>query len=601
MIIPDDKQSSRTASRTGAAPRRIVLRGFPGAPGLAVGSAFVFAVSPPQITTRSIAKDKTQSEIDRFLAVLETTRGELAELKERAGQMVGDNLAKIFDAQMLILSDPEIEAAVREEIASRHVNAETAFDRVVQNTLAKLASSPDAYLRGMMQDIDSVRTRVVQTLMGVPFRSLADLSEPAIVVATSIAPADVVGIHKENLLGIVSEVGGQTSHTTLLAKSLGIPAVVGVSDAVTKIPNGTELVVDGHSGAVIVSPDPETLDLYRRKRRESVYPWPKKLTALKDKPAVTRDGRPIELVANIDMAEEAQEALDAGAAGVGLYRTEYLFLRQGRFPTENEQYRTYRHAAEVLAPRPLTIRTYDLGGDKYFSSPGEATEENPALGWRAIRVSLQKRGPFKSQLRAIMRAAKGTNIRVMFPMVVSVSEVSDALLLMDEACREVCTRGHDVGEVEVGVMIETPASVWVADSLARMVDFFSVGTNDLTQYTMAVDRGNPRVSHLFEHFHPAIIQAIAYAHQCAKRHDTRFAVCGEIASELRALPLLVGLGVDELSVHPTAIPRSKAIIGELSFTEAQEIAQEVLKLESTAEIEALLDNFYRKRFRRRWR
>jgi phosphotransferase system enzyme I (PtsI) len=577
------------------------LRGFPAAPGIAVGPAFVFAVKAPHVPARTIAENQIESEKTRFAEALESTRFDLSELKERASEMIGDNLAKIFDAQILILSDPEIDSAVRAEIENKRAAAESAFDRVIQRTMTKLAASPDAYLRGMRQEIEAVRARVVNRLLGLPTLGLADLTQPSILVASVLTPADVVGLKKENILGIISEMGGQTSHTTLLAKSLQIPAVVGVGGAVGKIPNGTQIVVDGYSGSITITPDAETLELYNRRRRESIAPWSKKLAALRELPAVTVDGHKIELLVNIDMAAEAADVAVVGAEGVGLYRTEYLFLKQGRFPTENEQYKTYRQAAQTLAPRPLTIRTFDLGGDKYFDDSGDALEQNPALGWRAIRVSLQKKAPFKAQLRALMRAAVGTNIRVMFPMITSVEELSQARSLLDEACREVCTRGEEIGQVQVGVMIETPASVWIAESLAKMVDFFSVGTNDLTQYTLALDRNNPHVAHLFRPYHPAIIHAIARTLECARRNDVHSAVCGEIASEPHALPLFIGLGVDQLSVHHTVVPRAKAIIRELSFNEAQELARNILRMETATEVETTLNKFYKNHFGQRWR
>jgi len=595
----ENPDSGGSSANTRNNSLEIVLRGFPGAPGIAVGTAFVFLSRPLFCPIRTIDPAEISEEKKRFIAALDRTREELNELKRRAGEMVGDNLARIFDAQILILSDPEIESSVISEIKTNYSAAETAFNRTVQGTLDKLARSPDAYLRGMRQEIESVRTRVVNRLMGRPTLGLVDLTRPAILVATELTPGDVVGLKKENVLGIISEIGGQTSHTTLLAKSLNIPAVVGVSGAVAKIHNGAELVVDGNSGSVYVSPHAETLDLYKRKRREAVVRWPRKLEALRDQPAETTDGRKIELLANIDMADEAGDVLAAGAEGVGLYRTEYLFLREGRFPTENEQYKAYRRAAEALAPRPLIIRTFDLGGDKYFADSNDPLEQNPALGWRAIRVSLQKKGPFKAQLRALLRAAWDTNIRVMFPMIVSVEEVTQALSLLDESCRELCARGVQYGEVKVGVMIETPASVWIGESLASMVDFFSIGTNDLTQYTMAVDRGNPHVANLFRHFHPAVLRAIKWTLDVARRHDVELGVCGEIASEPRALPLLIGMGIDQFSVHPSIVLRLKLIIRSLSYVETQRLAREVLQCDSVTEVEKKLNVFYREHFRRR--
>jgi len=597
-VSPDSRGAAASSRNKSGLPRQ-VLRGFPGAPGIAVGNAFVFVASVPHVPPRTIRKADVEAEKKRFLDALEETRQELVALKERAGKMIGDNLARIFDAQILILSDPEIDSRVKSEITERYSSAASAFHRVIGRTLEKLSASPDAYLRGMGQEIEAVRTRVINRLLGLPTRGLAELTQPAILVASSLTPGDVVGLKKENVLAIVSEIGGQTSHTTLLAKSLHIPAVVGVGGAVSKIPVGTPLVVDGYSGSVHVAPDGETIEVYRRRQREVVVPWSKKLEALRDQPAVTTDGHKIDLLANIDMAEEAASVLAAGAAGVGLYRTEYLFLRQGRFPTEQEQYRTYLQAAQILAPKPLIIRTFDLGGDKYFAGSHDALEENPALGWRAIRVSLQKKGPFKVQLRALLRAAVGTNIQVMFPMIVSVEEVTEALELLDDAGRELRARGEQVGDVKVGVMIETPASIWISGALAGMVDFFSLGTNDLTQYTMAVDRGNPHVAHLFRHYHPAIIRAIAHVRETSRKKKIRLGVCGEMASEILALPLLVGLGVDQLSIHPNLVPRSKAIVRELAYTDVQKLAQESLQCESAVEIEAKVNAFFRDRIRHR--
>lgn len=560
------------------------LQGIPASKGIAIGLAYVYR--PQILTVERRTVEDPKAEWERFKAAVEQAKTEIAIIRDRAIAEVGAAEAEIFTAHVLFLEDPALLDQVRSRIEDEHSNAEAALGEAVKGYAELLRGMEGEIFRQRAADVEDVGRRVLRILLGESETPLAELSEPVVLIAHDLTPSDTAQLDKRLILGFCTAIGGTTSHTAILARGLGLPAVVGLGEEVLTILKGAPLIIDGETGVLMVNPDEETLAAYRD-RREKAAAREAAIKLAAQEPACTRDGHRVEVVANIGDVDSAKIALEYGAEGVGLLRTEFLYLDRTTMPSEEEQYEAYRAIAELMGQRPLIIRTLDIGGDKQLPYLDIGEELNPFLGWRAIRLCLGKTDLFKAQLRAILQAGYGHNVKVMFPMITDVEEVRRAKALLAEARAEL--EASDVpfaSNVKVGIMVEVPAAAMAADILAHEVDFFSIGTNDLIQYTMACDRTNERVSYLYEPLHPAILRLIKGVIDAAHREGRWVGMCGEMAGEPLAIPILLGLGLDEFSMNPAAIPEAKAIIRSLGLAEAEGIASEALSLPSAEEIRA---------------
>jgi phosphotransferase system enzyme I (PtsI) len=574
--------------------RDVRLRGIAAAPGIALGPAFVYRVGHEAPPVRHLAAEETpDAECARLDAALAAVRADLLRLKKESPGTVGSALAKIFDAQVMIVDDPAICAQVKDAITTQRLGAESAFDRVVGEAQQAIERSPDQYLREMANDIEAVKMRVINQLMGHGISAEHHPSSPSVILANTITPADIMSLSKGLVLGVVTQTGGQTSHTALLAKSLGIPAVSGLDFDMRSVRPATTLVVDGFSGVVILNPAPHTIEFFERKKKRTHSPWSKKLDALRDLPAVTTDRHRIAILANIDLAAETELALAAGAGGVGLYRTEYLFLQKGGYPPEARQVEVYRQAIAGLRGRPLVVRTFDLGSDK--AAPDAPPEANPALGVRGIRLSLEKPATLLAQLRALLTASAAGPIWVMVPMIATVEEFDQVRALWSRAKQELRARKVPFdAATKLGLMVETPAAVQVADELAARADFFSVGTNDLVQYTTAVDRGNHRLHALQHYWHPSLWRQLAQIVRAGHKARIPVGICGEMSGDPKAVLPLLGIGFDSLSFHPNSIPRVKALVRAASYAQCRQSVTRILAASTADQIRKVVTSLHDK-------
>ncbi len=565
---------------------QLVLRGLPASEGVCRGRLFVLAPPRPlQIERRPITEADFPEEIRRLEEALIATRQQLLEVQRRVSEGVGAEDARIFDAQLLVLDDPFLHDEVLKHMQRDRVCIEYAFQDFTRRYLATLNAVEDKYLSERAVDLHDVAERVLHNLLGQEMPSdLSHLHEPCIVVAYDLTPSRTATLDRRYVLGFATEQGSLTSHTAILARSLRIPAVTGIEQAVARTRTGQFALLDGYEGLLIIEPTDQALFTYGQiERRQLVLRG--RLEQLRDEPAITLDAHRITLSANIEGLAEIPDVQAQGAEGVGLFRTEYLFLNRPQPPDEEEQYAAYREVAERLAPAPVIIRTLDLGGDKLPQMGGDLEERNPFLGWRAIRICLQHPALFKTQLRAILRAAVHGNVKLMYPMISSLEELLQANALLAQCREELRAAGVPCGaNLEIGAMVEIPSAAVIASSLARHVDFFSIGTNDLVQYTLAVDRLNPRIAQLFEPTHPAVIRLLKQTMDAAHAQGRWAGVCGEMAGEPVLAPLLVGLGADELSAAPARVPAVKFVIRRLKRTEAAELADFALSCERGREI-----------------
>jgi phosphoenolpyruvate-protein phosphotransferase len=500
----------------------------------------------------------------------------------------GPDDAAIFQAHALILEDPELFEAVRVKIEEQCLNAESALSDAAEMYVELLESLDDQYLRARAADVRDVTDRVLRILLGVTMSNSVELANPAIILARDLTPSDTVLLDKSLVLGFCTAEGGPTAHTAILARGLGLPAVVGVGPDLLEIPDGTMLILDGSSGTVMAAPDTEMVSTYRTRQKTAAVMLAQGREQAHE-PAITRDGHRVEVVANVGSVDGARTALEAGAEGIGLLRTEFLYLGRTSLPDEDEQYRAYRAIADMFGDRPVILRTLDVGGDKDLPCLPLPQEMNPFLGMRAIRLCLARPELLRSQLRAALRAGVGRNLKVMFPMVATVSEVRTARTMLHTCRDELVARGQPAAEeMEVGIMVEVPSAALIADHLAAEVDFFSIGTNDLSQYTMAADRTNARVAALATGYQPAVLRLVREVIAAAHAQDKWVGLCGELAGEPLAVPILLGLGLDEFSVSPPAIPLVKQTIRALSLDEARAVAQQALALESAEAVRELV-------------
>ena len=563
----------------------IRFEGIGVSPGIAFAGIYVVRDDLDEVARYHIAPSRIADEIGRFEAGLIQTRMQILEMQERIAESIGAKDAAIFDAHLLVVEDRTLIDEVLRKLKTDLCNVEWAFQEVATRYAETLSKIDDPYLRERALDIQDVTKRVIRNLQGKAPKAFLSLSGPHILVAHNLTPSDTASMSRENVLGIATDLGSRTSHAAILARSLTIPAVLGLHDITAKVDTGQHLLLDGNDGLLIVNPAPQTLACYREleSRRAKVTA---QLKELRETTSTTRDGCHIVLSANIELPEDVDAVAANGAEGIGLYRTEFLYLNRKTLPAEEEQYETYRSVAEQVRPNPLIIRTFDLGGDKLAEGVADVTDElNPFLGWRAIRFCLENQDIFKTQLRAILRASAVGNIKVMFPMISGLDELRRAIAVLEECKQQLRNSRAEVAErVEVGAMIEIPSAAICASALAREVDFFSIGTNDLIQYALAVDRVNEKIAYLYEPTHPAILRLLKMVADAAHANRIWVGVCGEMAGDVALVPLLLGLGMDELSAAATLVPRVKRAVQSVAIPECHELVEDALKLNTASEI-----------------
>ncbi|MEO0055781.1 MAG: hypothetical protein RLZZ50_1728 [Verrucomicrobiota bacterium] len=578
----------------------LVLPGISASQGIAYGPIFVYVQSDVEVPEYQVEKSKWAAEVTRFEQALVATRQQVQKIMAEVEKNLGEDEARIFDAHLLVLEDQALIAETIREFEKTRLNIETCFDRVARRYIAAFEEIDDEYLRERGGDIRDVAQRVLGNLLGGHAgQRLTKLAEKRIVVANDISPSDAAGLDRSAALAVVTDSGSKTSHAVIVARSMKIPAVVGLRDLTSKVQSADTLLVDGYEGLVIINPTESTLFRYGQIQRQKRSHEQKLLDANR-LPAVTLDGVELTLRANIEKVDEAALVKDYHAAGVGLFRTEFLYLAAATMPTEDEQYEAYRRLAEALAPAPVTIRTLDLGGDKPIASQAHLfpKENNPFLGYRAIRFCLDHADIFKAQLRAVLRASAHGDVRLMYPMISGHEEMRRANAVLAECKAELKAEGKAFDpKLRVGSMIEIPSAAMGADMLARECDFFSIGTNDLIQYLLAIDRVNDRIAHLYEPTHPAVLRTLRHIVVEAHRARIKVSVCGEMAGDPIYVALLFGLGVDELSMTPPLLPAAKYVIRNMKLTDARKLAQQALAMDSAKAIQALCAEFAEQRLK----
>ncbi|WP_047154934.1 phosphoenolpyruvate--protein phosphotransferase [Aneurinibacillus tyrosinisolvens] len=560
-------------------------KGIAAASGYAIGPAFLLKEMDVSIERRTVPADQIDGEISRFEQNVVQAVKELEEIKEQTRQKLGSEEAEIFSAHILVLQDPEFIGAVKEKLKADSINAEAALQDITENFVAMFENMDNEYMRERAADIRDVSGRVLKHLAGVEQQTIADSDQPVVLFAHDLTPSDTAQLDRERVAGFVTSIGGRTSHSAIMARSMGIPAVVGLKDVIDAVQPGDYVIVDGDEGDVYVNPDTATIEQYRAKQEKykaRVAQWEK----IKDEPSITQDGYRVELVANIGNPHDAIGARKNGAEGIGLYRTEFLYMGKTDFPSEQEQFEAYKAVAETFAKQsPIIIRSLDIGGDKELPYLNLQREMNPFLGYRAIRLCLHEPELFKTQLRAILRASAHGNIKLMYPMIASIQELRQANKLLDEVKEELDAKSIPYNkEMEVGIMIEVPAAAMVADQLVKEVDFFSIGTNDLVQYTMAADRMNEKVSYLSQPFNPAVLRLIDKVITAARESGKWTGMCGEMAGNLTAIPILLGLGLSEFSMSAASILPARALLQKLRYEDTKKLAASVLQMETEEEI-----------------
>jgi phosphotransferase system enzyme I (PtsI) len=566
----------------------VKFTGIAASPGIGVGPVFRFEREDLQVRDTAVAADRIEDEVRRFHEALDRSREDLTQIRDGIAHELGKDEAAIYEAHLMILDDPDLRQSVESGVRSQKKNAAWVFRNYMSGVVTQFDRMKNEYLKQRRDDLIDVARRVLRHMLGEGSRALPMLDRPSVLVAHDLGPSEVALLDRRRVLGVVTEVGGRTSHGAIVARGRGIPAVVSARGIMPEIQSGDLAAVDGYIGCVEIRPDPETARFYAT-RREALEQESSALEAMRTEPAATLDGRRVELSANIELPEDVDQVLEAGSDGIGLFRTEFFYLGRLELPGEEEQYQAYRQVAEKMAPRPVIFRTMDLGGDKVASYLGATHESNPFLGYRGIRLALHHPEMFRTQIRAIYRASAHGRVRMMFPMVTTLEEFRRARALCDEVRGELAQSGipHDAA-LEIGLMIETPSAVWLSDHLAREAQFMSIGSNDLIQYTLAMDRDNERLAQLYEPLEPSVLRGIQHVIQSGQAAGRWVGICGEMAGDPRTAVLLVGLGIDELSMSCFDLPRVKAAIRSLKVEVAREIALEAVRLPSAAAVKELL-------------
>jgi len=568
-----------------------MLKGIAASPGIVIGRVFLLEEEEFYISKRTIELADIKQEIIRFRKALAETREEMDGVRQKVLKQLGKRHVRLFDAYLLILEDPILRNDVVKMVTEQRVNAEYALQMVIDKITKTFNMIDDGYLRDRSRDILDVGKKVLKRLLGREREELASLPSPVIVVAHNLTPADTIAMRKENVIGFATDIGGRTSHTAIMAQSLEIPAVVGLKNVTKKIKPGDTIIVDGIEGIVIINPDSLTVENYERQKIR-YFSDEEALKKLTDLPAITVDEHNVELHANIEVPEEIPSVHAHGATGIGLFRTEYIYLNRTDLPLEEEQYQQYASVARKMMPYPVIIRTMDLGADRFVGEFGISPERNPFMGLRAIRLCFKYPYVFKTQLRAILRASVEGNLKIMYPMICCVEELRHANELLEEVKNELRKEKTPFNEnMEVGVMIETPSSALIADILAQEADFLSIGTNDLIQYTLAVDRVNENVTHLYKPLHLAILRLIKRVIDAGHQFGKSVGMCGEMAADPSFTKILLGMGLDEFSMSPLSIPKIKKIIRLTNLSETQELANRVLATSKQEEVNKIIEKY----------
>lgn len=572
-----------------------MISGILASPGIAFGKALLLKEDEIVINQGKISADQIDAEINRFLEARTKSAVQLEAIKTMAGRTFGEEKEAIFEGHIMLLEDEELEGDIRSFIKDNKATADKAVYEVIEQYAKMMADLDDPYLRERATDFRDIGTRLVKNVLGIAVVNLSTIDEEVILVAKDLTPSETAQINLKYVLGFVTDIGGRTSHTSIMARSLELPAIVGTNDITERVKNGDMLVLDAINNQIIINPTAEQLT--EAKQFQAQFQAEKdELAKLKDLPAITLDGHQVEVCANIGTVKDTEGAIRNGAEGVGLYRTEFLFMDRDTLPTEDEQFKAYKEVAEAMPDQPIIVRTMDIGGDKELPYMNFPKEMNPFLGWRAVRIFFDREDIMHAQLRAILRASAFGKLRIMFPMIISVEEFRSLKATVETLKAELRTEGKAFDEsIEVGIMIETPAAAVMAHHLAKEVDFFSIGTNDLTQYTLAVDRGNEMISAMYNPLSPSVLTLIKMVIDASHDNGKWTGMCGELAGDERATLLLLGMGLDEFSMSSISVPRIKKLIRNTNFEDVKAMADQALSYATAAEIEACVDNFIKQK------
>ena len=569
-----------------------MITGIPASPGIVFGKALVLKEEKIVLDTQKISEDQVEAEVARFYAGREAAVEQLNSIHQRALKSLGEEKAAIFEGHLMILEDEELEEEIIDYLRSNKVNASVAASKIIDQQVEMLSEIDDEYLKERAGDIRDIGNRLIKNILGMHIVDLGDITEESILVAYDLTPSETAQLNLEKVLGFITDIGGRTSHTSIMARSLELPAIVGTNNVTAQVNTGDYLILDAVNNCVYVNPSQAEID--ELKKLEAKLTEEKaELAKLKDLPAVTLDGHKVDVVANIGTIRDCEGAHRNGAEGVGLYRTEFLFMDRDQLPSEEEQFIAYKEVVEAMEGRLVVLRTMDIGGDKELPYLNLPKEMNPFLGWRAVRIALDRREILHAQLRAVLRASAFGKLAVMFPMIISVEEIRELKSVLETLKAELRAEGKAFDEnIQVGVMVETPSAAVNAKFLAKEVDFFSIGTNDLTQYTLAVDRGNELISHLYNPMSPSVLGLIKQVIDASHAEGKWTGMCGELAGDERATLLLLGMGLDEFSMSAISVPRIKKLIRHVNYQEVKALADEALQKPTAAEIEQLIQAFF---------
>ncbi|MBW2645828.1 MAG: phosphoenolpyruvate--protein phosphotransferase [Deltaproteobacteria bacterium] len=574
------KEKKRHSSK-----KQVQLKGIPAAPGIAIGKVHIFGTEDIVPPKRAISENEIPFEIERFRKVLAQTKKEILAIEKKISREMGLEHGRIFSAHLLVLEDSVLVQEVIAKIKKKKKNVEAVFTEVLNKYISVLSKAKDEYLRDRSSDIADVGKRILRNLTGAEEQSLMELDEKSIVVAYDLSPSDTAMMHKGRVLGFATDIGGRTSHTAIMAKSLEIPAVVGLEYVTDSVKNGDQLILDGLHGVVIVNPNKSFLEKYEKEKKKHER-LERGLVELKLLPSETLDGKKVNVAGNIELPEDVASVISHGAVGIGLYRTEYFYMNRRDLPSEEEQFNAYKSVVARIKPNCVIVRTLDLGGDKFLSQLDVPKEMNPFLGWRAIRFCLARPDIFKSQLRAILRASAYGNLKLMYPMISGINEFRQANEVLEEVKKELRKENIPFNEdIPVGAMIEVPSAAITSDILAKEAAFFSIGTNDLIQYSLAVDRINEKIAYLYEPMHPAVLSLIKMVIDNGHKENIPVGLCGEMAGDICFTMILLGLGLDEFSTSPIAVPEVKKIVRSVKYSDAKKIAEKALEFTTGKSVE----------------